>query len=174
MENDKITGIPVLDTIIKQKGLKHWIKFLGWIGILLAVVGIGHICLFYLGKDQYLARWGSFNIPIWIGYYGIYQFFAIAPLSMIAGIGLLKMKQWGRQLFLLNMLLLLINNILNLTTKNTGSLFSMVLWGAVIYFLSRPKVKEQFRLEEKGPLLIVRYKKAYLYELIERRAHGRN
>jgi hypothetical protein len=144
MENDKITGITVLDTIIKQKGLKHWIKFFGWIGILGGIVGIIQICLFCLGKEQYLTKWESYNLPVWIGYYGIYQYIAIAPLSIIAGIGLLKIKQWARQLFLLNMLLLLINNILNLTAKNMDSLLSMVLWLAVIYLFTRPKVKEEF------------------------------
>ncbi|MCU0652321.1 MAG: hypothetical protein MUC39_05205 [Candidatus Omnitrophica bacterium] len=93
-------------------------------------------------------------MPNWMVYYGIAILPIVAVLLMISGIGILKNKSWGRKILLYisiyNLLAKIILLCLGITQKTPagkplGLAISFGVYLLIIYYFTRPKVKEQFK-----------------------------
>jgi hypothetical protein len=86
-------------------------------------------------------------------------FFILFPVScFVASIGLLRLKNWGRFLTIMNFLIVSVGFSIGIISdfkdviKEDGWIGSIIIWLVIlglssitICFLSRPKVKEQFK-----------------------------
>ena len=85
-------------------------------------------------------------------YYKIYLSLgiAIAPISFILGKGILNLKKMSRKgLVYLNIFSLITFQFITIKGNSSSGLNSrllgIILYGAIIFYLTRPKVKEQFK-----------------------------
>lgn len=77
----------------------------------------------------------------------------IGFLVIISSIGLLKYKEWARKLMIILIvlnLLLGLGSVLFATSKNIyiiliTYIFTLIIWGLVLYYFTRPRVKKVFR-----------------------------
>lgn len=124
------------------------VTMFGWILILYSIVGLIKRALFLVNWDFHK----GFPLEVTSDW--------ILVLFLIAGVGLVKLKNWGRRLVILAALIKLFFYLKSLylaftpAYKNaTGITISFwisiaifgIIYLLIIYYFTRPKVKEQFK-----------------------------
>jgi hypothetical protein len=120
---------------IPEKKRSKGVTFCGWIHVVVGALGIIRTFLISAFRDYQIINIG-------------------APFMLVIGIGLLKLKEWARKSVIIYYILIVLAFPVAIVV---GSLYSEILSmlidyipqfiivGVVIYFFTRPKVKEQFR-----------------------------
>ncbi|MCF7872721.1 MAG: DUF2593 family protein [Candidatus Omnitrophica bacterium] len=150
-----------------KKETIFWVKLIGKAGVIYGLIQLVSLpMLFQEAKADYLNKWSNFNAPEWGLLAIFYSSFIIIPaLVTLVGIGLVRVKSWGRVLGILTSLYFIVINLLNSTlyfnfmfpqipdqSKNMKLLMHLsqevpmtILYAFVLFFLTKKTTKELFR-----------------------------
>ena len=140
-----------------EKKMLAWIRGIGiyhkWFAGFVAFFGSGIMLLILSFPEiipEAIEEMNQYGVNIlYLKMYNILAM-AISPISFIFGNGLLHLKKVSRKVILyLNIFSLFAFPFIairgNLNSKPASVLFGVILYSAIIYYLTRPKVKEQFK-----------------------------
>lgn len=129
------------------------VTILGWFLIITSITGILINAYTFIARPAFIAKYSSqfyrFDSEL-IGHITSIIGVAISAFQFILGLNILKLREMWRKiaiyyflfdiLYMLVPMFLLINPIKGLS----GLLANSIINGLLIYFLTRPKIKEQF------------------------------
>lgn len=159
---EKITGIKLIDNEIEKRGLIWWIKLGGKYFIIMGILDVITIITLPVWKEKFFTQWSDANLPMWIPAYGAYKTVILAPLKIITGVSMLKLKYLGWALMIgigiYNIFELLfyldIEFLIVFPSASYAAFYKYnhLFWFTLgicaaslyIYIITRKKVKEQF------------------------------
>lgn len=159
---ETIMGGKFIDALLERKGVSWWIRFFSFLLIIGGWLYIFNAITTFLDSRK---SFNAYNLEYgvrWLMQYSIVTTLIFGALAVAAGIGLLKIRPWGRKLavglcgvkilwavaiFLIKLMYVLskaADKALRLADVSVTLVVTVVCFSLMLFIFTRPAIKEEF------------------------------